>query len=137
MSDLLAPYLQHLEARIRARQHQDLARLPPELAAFCSSQPAQCLQLVIRALEAVTTPQLVQAIGEELLDNLLNESSAAIHAEVSDQLRTNRKFRQAFACATYASVDPAIVSEWVEIFQELGTTKKAERKSLWAAPSKT
>ena len=142
-SDRLAAYLEHLKARVRARQNrstlkdreEDLAVLPGELATFCASQPRECLELVIRVLQQATVPELIQAVGDELLENLLNENSAVIHEEVMHYLRTNGRFRQAFACGEYSSVDPALISDWVKVFQDLGTTKQAERKSLWTIGS--
>jgi hypothetical protein len=138
--DNLSRYVEHIEARLRADQghrtprdmEEDLAVLPTELAAFCTTQPKECLEMVIRALQQATVPEFIRAVGDELLENLLNENSAVIHMEVVNQLRTNRRFRQAFACANYPSVDPFVIAEWIEIFQELGTTKTAERKSLWS-----
>lgn len=130
-SDRLAGYLGHLKARVRARQNKSRPRLPADLATFCTSQPQECLELILQALQAATAPELVQAIGNELLENLLNERSGVLHAEVAQHLRTNRRFRQAFACGNYSSVDPLLISEWVKILEELGTTKHAERKSLW------
>jgi hypothetical protein len=135
-SEHLDRYLKHLEARIRERQHksteqdeeEDLAVLPRDLASLCTSEPRECLEFVMQALQQTTAPELVRAVGDGLLEDLLNENSAAIHEEVLDHLRTNRRFRQAFACGTYASV----IADWVTLFQELGTTKRAERKSLWA-----
>jgi hypothetical protein len=137
-SDLLPLYLEHLRARLRARQQkpkpqneeEDLDLLPSDLSRFCSSNPRACLDLILLALEQVHVPELVGAVGDELLENLLNEHSQTVQTEVAHHLRTNRRFRQAFACGTYSSVDPAVISEWVNIFQELGTTKQAERKSL-------
>src|SRR6187431_121706 len=117
--DRLAAYLEHLEARVREPKRA----LPGDLSAFCSSNPKDCLALILTALERVTTPQAIIAIGDELLENLLNESSGRLDGEVSQQLRANKKFRQAFAFGNYASVDPAIVADWVQIFQDLGTTK--------------
>ncbi|MBK5259980.1 MAG: hypothetical protein JJE51_10325 [Thermoanaerobaculia bacterium] len=142
-SELLSTYVEHLSARLRARENrptaddkeQGLAVLPSELATLCSESPRECLNFVIRALEHVTDPQLVRAIADELLQNLLNEKSAVIHVDIAKHLRTNRRFRQAFACGNYASVDPALIDDWAKVFQELGTTKQAERKALFKAPT--
>lgn len=139
-ADALTEYLEHLKARDRARQgtstpqdeEKDLAVLPGDLAALCTAKPSECLELIIRALQEPIGPDLVAAIGDELLENLLNESSAVVSGEVIGHLRTNKRFRQAFSCGNHSSVDPAIISDWVRVFQELGTTKAAERKSLWS-----
>ena len=125
--DLLARYLTHVDARVRSRQ---TAVLPEEIATFCTGNPRQCLDLILRALEASTTSAAIEAIGNELLQNLLNEHSGRIGEDVAQQLRTNKVFRQAFSCGKYASVDPALIAEWVLIFEALGTTKQQERKGL-------
>lgn len=137
--DLLAEYLEHLHARVRSAQGQstardeeeDLAILPTTLAELCTREPGKCLDLVVRALAEPVAPAMIRAIGDELLENVLNENAAMIADEVSAALRKNKRFRQAFAFGNYASVDPAIISEWVRVFQDLGTTKDAERKSVW------
>ena len=137
--DPLAEYLEHLHARVRSEQgkptardeEEDLAILPTTLAEFCTREPRKCLDLLVRALAEPVAPELVRAIGDELLENLLNENAAKIADEVSDALRKNKRFRQAFAFGEYASVDPAVISDWVRVFQDLGTTKEAERKSVW------
>lgn len=135
----LAEYLKHLHARVRSQlgrptardEEEDLAILPPTLAEFCTREPRKCLDLLVRALAEPVAPEVVRAIGDNLLENLLNENSAKIADEVSAALRNNKRFRQAFAFGDYASVDPAVISDWVRVFQDLGTTKEAERKSLW------
>lgn len=138
-SDLLATYLEHLEARLRLTRakvnrrdgDEALAVLPAALASLCTTEPQACLKLITSAIRKVDDPALVRAIGEGLLQNLLNESSDAIADDVTRQLRTDKKFRQAFSCGEYASVDPAIIAGWVNVFESLGTSKAAERKSLW------
>ena len=124
--DRHAAYLEHLQARVREPKRA----LPDDISEFCSSNPEGCFALILSALESVMTPQAIIAIGDELLENLLNESSGRLGAQVSQQLRTNKTFRQAFAFGNYASVDPALLADWVQIFQDLGTTKDAERKSV-------
>jgi hypothetical protein len=134
-TDRLSRYLEHLRARVRASGNPELkesAVLPPEISTFCASHPRDCLQLIIDALEHVDSPHLVHAIGDQLLENLLNANAAELQVEVTGQLTTSRKFRQAFACGTHTSVDPAIISEWVNTLRDIGTSKKAERKSLWS-----
>lgn len=141
-SALLREYLEHLHARIRARSNtptakddeEGRARLPETVRRLCAVNPAECLALIVQALREVHSPHLVQAIGDELLENLLNEHAAALDAQIAVLLRTDQRFRFAFASGTHASVDPSLVNEWVEILQELGTTKQRERKRLWAAP---
>ena len=88
--------------------------------------------MVLRALEQVDSPHLVHAIGDGLLEDLLNASAAELQTDLTEQLISNQKFRQAFACGNHASVDTAIISEWVNTLRDIGTTKKAERKSLWS-----
>jgi hypothetical protein len=129
MSDLLPSYLEHLRERIRSGGVRSAA-LPPDLARLCAEQPHECLDLIVRALQEPVAPEQVRAIGDQLLEDLLNGSSAALASEVPPLLRTNRRFRQAFALGDYASVDPALFSEWIDVFQELGTSKKAERRRL-------
>jgi hypothetical protein len=124
-ADALCEYIEHLKAR-------DRLPLPADIAVLCTTKPSECLDLIIRALQQPIGPGLVAAIGNELLENLLNESSALISDEVAGHLRTNKRFRQAFSFGNYSSVDPAIISDWVRVFQELGTTKAAERKSLYS-----
>lgn len=125
-SSLLPEYLEHLRARLRAREP-----LPASLARFCSQQPASCLTLITDALEQVRSPNLIQAIGDGLLQDLLNQRSEALRAEVAGLLRTNERFRFAFASGTFSSVDTQLIDEWLQVFQELGTSKQAERKRLW------
>ena len=136
--DRVAQYVEHLDARLRARRGrstpEDLTEgrlvFPDEISAFCRFQPGECLALVVRVLEERESPEWIEAVGNELLEQLLNENAAAVQDEVLEQLRINRRFRQAFACGTFASVDPAVIDEWVLVFRDLGTTKAAERKSL-------
>jgi len=136
--DLLPLYLDHLRARVKAGGHRvvrqvddDPAVLPAAVRSLCAAQPLECLRLIVRALREPLAAPLIRAIGDQLLEDLLNESSGTIGSEVVDELRTNKRFRQAFACGEHTSVDPAVVAEWVSVLGELGTTKKAERKSLW------
>src|SRR3982074_2110932 len=85
-SDLLHLYLEHLRARLRARQQkpkpqdedEDLELLPSDLSRFCSSNPRACLDLILLALEQVHVPELVGEVGDELLENLLNENSQVV-----------------------------------------------------------
>jgi len=136
--DPLRQYREHLEAWLRARRgrstpddlDEDRFILSDEIAAFRRTHPHECLNLVLHVLRDSPTSELIEAVGDELLEDLLNENSAVVHSEVLHQLRNNRSFRQAFACGTYSSVDPAIISEWVNVFRDLGTTKSDERKSL-------
>ena len=135
-TDLLSRYLEHIDARIRLRRAKPtdevrrLAVLPPDISALTSADPRACLDLILRALDETTDPEKIEAIGDQLLEYLLNESSGRIASDIAAQLRDNKKFRQALACAHYSSVDTALVADWVNIFQSLGTTKDAERKSL-------
>jgi hypothetical protein len=138
-TEALPDYLEHILARERLNtgkaraldKEDDLAVLPSEIDKLTVSNPRECLQLVLAALRQPIGPYAVQAVGDELLENLLNQSGRTIASDVAEQLRTNLRFRQAFSCGDYGSVDPDIVMEWVRIFQELGTTKEQERKSLW------
>jgi hypothetical protein len=139
-ASLLGDYLEHLDARIRARsntptakdEEEGLARLPQTVEHLCAANPPECLALIVQALREVQSPHLVQAIGEELLDNLLNEHAAALDTRIAVLLRTDQQFRFAFASGKHSSVDPALADEWVQILQDLGTTKQRERKRLWA-----
>lgn len=126
----LAQYLGHLTARLRAQSRKLQAPLPQ-----CVSEmkPHDALAVAVEALEKVNSPNLIQAVGDGLVQDLLNEHASLLGAEVADLLRTNQRFRFAFACGSHASVDPAIINEWVEILRDLGTTKQAERKRLWSA----
>ena len=138
-SSLLAEYLEHLHARIRVRSNtptvrdaeEGLATLPDSVDQVCRTEPEACLDLVVAALREAGSPHVVQAIGDELLENLLNEHSERVRERVTTLLRSEQRFRFAFACAKYASVDPSVVNDWITMFQELGTTKQAERKKLW------
>lgn len=138
-ADRLAEYLEHLQARVRARQGRSTtadkagnrAILPANIAALCAREPGECLDLIVRALGETIAPEAVAAIGDGLLEDLLNENAGRIADRVSDQLRTNKKFRQAFGFGNHSSVDPAVIEEWVAIFASLGTTKERERKSTW------
>lgn len=47
---------------------------------------------------------------------------------------TDDRFRFAFASGVFSSVDPLLIDGWLLIFRDLGTTKQAERKRLWAMP---
>lgn len=125
-SALLPEYLEHLRARLRA-----CTPLPDSVAHFCRERPAECLALITQALQEVRSPNLIQAIGDGLLQNLLNENSEALRAEVAVLLRTSERFRFAFASGTFSSVDTVLIDEWLEVFQALGTSKQAERKRLW------
>ena len=135
--DLLPRYVEHLRARVRSEQGRHSPALagpltlPRDIEELTRRDPHACLQLVVDALGEATEPEVVRAIGNELLENLLNDSSSAVAGEVSQALRTNKRFRQAFGFGKYASVDPAVVEEWVSVLQDLGTTKEAERKSTW------
>ena len=137
---VVAEYLEHLQARIRAQsntptardQEEGLAVLPSSLSDLCRTHPHDCLETITAALQQATSPHIVQAIGDGLLENLLNEHSETLHDQIETLLRHDQHFRFAFACGTYASVDPSVVDEWVTILQELGTTKQAERKKLWS-----
>lgn len=137
---LLREYLEHLHARIRARsntptakdEEEGRARLPETVLRLCAASPPECLALIVQALREVSSPHLVQAIGDELLENLLNEHAPALDAQIAVLLRTDQRFRFAFASGKHASVDPSLVNDWVEILQDLGTTKQRERKRLWA-----
>lgn len=125
-SALLPEYLEHLRARLRAREP-----LPDAIAHFCTEQPAECLALITEALQQVRSPNLIQAIGDGLLQNLLNESSETLRADVAGLLQRNERFRFAFASGTFSSVDTQLIDEWLQVFQQLGTSKQAERKRLW------
>jgi hypothetical protein len=133
---LLDLYFRHLDVQTRSTQKvlseddEEILVLPDEVATFCKHEPTAGLELILRALEAAKSPEVVAAIGRGLLENLLN-ATTEIRFEVATELMNNKKFRQAFAHGEYASVHPEIVAEWVAIFQGLGTTKEAERKSLW------
>jgi hypothetical protein len=126
---LLASYIEHLEARTRA-QRGTRVPIPNAISHHCSEQPRECLDLVLTALERAETSRTVEAIGDGLLESLLNEHADRISQDVADHLRTNGRFRQAFASGTHSSVDPTIMEDWLAVFQDLGTTKAAERKSL-------
>jgi len=137
---LLELYLRHLAHRVKSAgknlrtysdEEHDLLIIPDEVSAFCSSGPEACLQVVCDALAATSSPQIIAAIGDGLLEDLLNGKATLLRREVAHQLRTSKKFRQAFANGEYSSVPPEIVVEWVAIFQQLGTSKEAERRSLW------
>lgn len=138
-ANLLAAYLGHLQARVRLRQGRstaadrdaNLAVLPESISTRCSRDPEECLAMIVRALAEPLGPEAVAAIGEGLLEDLLNEHAGKIADEVAAELRTNQRFRQAFGFGNHSSVDPALIEEWVRIFQSLGTTKERERKSTW------
>ncbi len=131
---LLDLYLRHLDVQTRSTQEvlseEEILVLPDEVATFCKHEPTAGFELILRAVEAAKSSEVVAAIGRGLLENLLN-TTAEIRFEVATELMTNKKFRQAFAHGEYPSVHPEIVAEWVAIFQGLGTTKEAERRSLW------
>jgi len=137
--DPLALYLEHIQARLRAREgrattadkERSLAVLPAGISELCSREPGRCLDLILRALAEPVAPQVVAAIGDGLLEDLLNESAGRIADQVSAELRKNKKFRQAFGFGKHASVDPAVIEEWVAVLKSLGTTKEKERKSTW------
>lgn len=142
-ADHLPEYLEHLHARLRLRQspstasdrERSMAPLPAHLAALPSRDPAACLDLIVRALDEPIAPEVVAAIGDGLLDDLLNEKAGILADQVSELLRQRKKFRQAFGFVHYASVDPAVIEDWVAILQRLGTTKERERKSTWKRAS--
>ena len=127
---LVEEYVQHLDARIRASGKATSVVLPAQVSDLCTNDPKSCLDLILRTLERDLHREAVRAVGDELLENLLNENSAAIADEVANELKNNKRFRQAFAFGNHASVDPTLTEEWAAIFQRLGTTKAAERKSL-------
>lgn len=134
ISDPLAGYLTHLQARIRAQGRPGLDAeelLPETLSLMASREPAACLDLIVRALDEPVAAELVVAIGNGLLEDLLNENAAAIADGVAKELRRNKRFRQAFSFGNHASVDPSVIEEWVAIFRDLGTTKAKERKSTF------
>jgi hypothetical protein len=137
--DRLPEYLRHLQAKARARlgrsttedREANLAMLPASIAALCSREPEECLALIVRALAEPLVPEAVAVVGEGLLEDLLNEHAGRIADKVAEELRTNQRFRQAFGFGNHSSVDPAVIEEWVRVFQTLGTTKERERKSTW------
>ena len=126
---LLPAYLEHLQARVRGESR---TTLPAPVSRLCTEAPAECLSLIIAALGEARSPNLIAAVGDGLLENLLNEHSEDLRAAVADLLRTNETFRFAFASGTHASVDTLLIDEWLAVFRELGTTKGAERKRLWS-----
>jgi hypothetical protein len=136
--DRLADYLAHLEVRVRARQGRPAtaadagsAVLPESIAALAAREPGECLELILRALSEAVSPETIAAIGGGLLEDLLNESAGRVADRVAAELRTNKRFRQAFGFANYSSVDPAVIEDWVRVLERLGTTKEKERKSTW------
>jgi hypothetical protein len=129
-ADLLAEYLDHVRGRVRSGGGR--AAVPADIAALGLARPHECLALVVDALEEPVTPEHVRVVGDGLLEELLNESSDAVAEEVSAQLRQNKRFRQAFAFGDYPSVDPAVLGEWIDVLESLGTSKKAERRKLWS-----
>jgi hypothetical protein len=106
--------------------------VPADVAALGLARPHECLALVVDALEEPVTPEHVRVVGDGLLEELLNGSSDALAEEVGAQLRYNKRFRQAFAFGDYTSVDPAVLGEWIDVLESLGTSKKAERRRLWS-----
>ncbi len=126
--ELLRQYIEHLEARVRSQS----TPLPDSVNDLCKSDPKACLALVVDALSEVKSPNLVHAIGDEVLENLLNEHAGGLEPEIASLLRNDQRFRYAFASGRHASVDPALIADWVRILQDLGTTKQAERKRLWS-----
>lgn len=132
-------YAEHLKAKVRARENPaaresigDLAVLPDDIAQLCSSNPAACLELILATLKVIDSPHLIHAIGDGLLEDLLNERADAIHDEIVRALKKDERFRQAFACSKLGSVDPGQMAEWVDVLRDLGTTKHAERKRLFS-----
>ena len=131
-AEVLARYLEHLEARVRSAagrtttrdEEENLAKLPEEFSALCKQDPRTCLALIVRALQDASTA-FVAAIGSELLAKLLNENAAAIRAEVGHQLRTSGTFRQAFSNGLYSSIDPDVIAEWLEIFKQIRSAKES------------
>jgi len=138
-TDPLAAYLEHVQARVRARQGRVVpageeaspALLPGSIAALATRQPNECLALIVRTLAEPVSPDAIAVIGEGLLEDLLNESAGRIADQVTAELKTNKRFRQAFGFGNYSSVDPAVVEDWVGVLERLGTTKARERKSTW------
>lgn len=112
-------------------EEEAAAALPSGVSELCNHDPNGCLDLITQALGETLTPEEVRAVGTELLENLLNESAGKVADRVSVELKKNKRFRQAFAFGNYASVDPAVLNDWVKVFGDLGTTKAAERKSVY------
>jgi hypothetical protein len=129
-SPCLTQYLSHLAARLRAHSRKGQEPLPDCVNEISDSER---LALVVDALQHVKSPNLVHAVGDGLLEHMLNDRGAALSEEITTLLRTNQRFRFAFSCGTHASVDPSLIDEWLEVLRELGTTKQAERKRLWSA----
>lgn len=127
---LLATYADHVRARVAAGGGR--AALPAELAAFASAQPREALAMIVAALEEASTPEQVRVIGDGLLEDLLNEHSDALDADVTAALRRSKRFRQAFAFGEHASIDPVLLNEWSDVLGSLGTSKKALRRGLWS-----
>jgi hypothetical protein len=130
-SDVLARYLEHLDARVRAAvgrttaldEEENLTNLPEEFSTLCKKDPRTCLALIVRALEDASSA-FVAVIGSELLARLLNENATAIRGEVGHQLRTSPTFRQAFSNGLYSSIDPDVIAEWLAIFKEIRSAKE-------------
>lgn len=135
-AELRARYIEHLEARIRARNDAapgpEFAAFEQELATLRTEHPKDCLALILDTLPHLSSANLVQAVGAGLLEDLLNDRAAAVHDEVVAALGRDERFRQAFACGTFASVDPSEMAEWIDALRDAGTTKQAERKRLFS-----
>jgi len=129
-AELLSEYLDHVRGRVRSGGGR--AALPDDVAAMCLASPRECLALAVDALEEPVTPEHVRVVGDGLVEQLLNDSSDAVAEEVSALLRKHKRFRQAFAFGDYTSVDPALLGEWVDVLESLGTSKKQERTRLWS-----
>lgn len=127
---LLAAYLDHVRARIANGGGR--AALPEAVAALAQERPHEALAMAIDALDEPVTPEQVRIVGDGLLEVLLNEHSDALAAAVGAELRRSKRFRQAFSFGELASVDPALLGEWIDVLASLGTSKKAERRGLWS-----
>lgn len=129
-AELLAAYLDHVRARVATGGGR--APLPSDLATLCREQPHECLAIAVDALEEPVTPEHVRVVGDGLVEQLLNDSPDALANDVAEQLRRSRRFRQAFSFGDYPSVDPAVLGDWIDVLESLGTSKKAERRGLWS-----
>lgn len=127
---ILAAYSEHVRARVAAGGGR--AAVPAEIADFASERPSEALAMIVAALDDASTPEQIRVIGDGLLEDLLNEHSDALDAAVTAALRRSKRFRQAFAFGEHASVDPAVLNDWIDVLASLGTSKKALRRGLWS-----
>ena len=112
-ADRLAEYLEHLHARVRARQHRSppptksgRAILPASISSLCGRDPADCLDLIVRALAEPLAPEAMAAVGDGLLEAAQRERGQIADRVAEESARTRNFVRPSASGSTPRSIRP-------------------------------